>query len=100
MYGTIARVTPKAGQEAAVLSMMEEWDNERSDKVTGAQAVYFYKPDDKPDELVMVVVFRDKESYKANAEDPEQDRWFRRLRDLLQADPAWEDGEVLYSSEG
>ena len=77
------------------MAMHEEWGRARKSKVKGAIASYLYKLDKKPDELIMVAVFQDKKSYQANAADPEQDRWYRRLRELLQADPLWEDGEIV-----
>ncbi len=42
-----------------------------------------------------MAVFSDKASYAANASDPEQDVWYGKFRDLLEADPEWEDGEYL-----
>lgn len=96
MYGTIARFRPKPGQEKAVLQLMEEWDRTNRPKVKGAIAEYVYKPEKNPGELIMAVVFQDKESYVANADDPEQDKWFRRFREHLEADPLWEDGEIIW----
>ena len=34
----------------------------------------------------------------ANADDPEQDKWYQEMRQHLEADPAWHDGEIIYSS--
>ena len=31
-----------------------------------------------------------------NGRDPEEDRWYRQLRALLEADPEWEDGEIVF----
>ena len=95
MYGTVARMRPKAGQEQALIALMNDWQRERKPKVKGAVAGYLYKPDSGSGELIMAVVFQDKATYTANAEDPEQDRWYRRMRELLAADPTWEDGEVV-----
>jgi quinol monooxygenase YgiN len=98
MYGTIARVCPKPGQESAVAASLEEWDKTQRPIVKGALVGYLFKPDKSPDELVMVAIFADKESYDANAMDPAQDEWYRGFRQHLQADPVWEDGEILYGS--
>ncbi|MBI4308053.1 MAG: hypothetical protein HY684_04535 [Chloroflexi bacterium] len=95
MYGTIARIQPKRGQEKAIVALMEEWNRARKPKVKGAVAGYLLRPEAKNGELIMVAVFQDKKSYRANADDPEQDKWYRRLRELLQADPTWEDGEII-----
>lgn len=98
MFGTVAHLRPKAGQEQAIIEQMRSWERERKPKVKGAVASYLYKSEKDPGELILAVVFQDRESYFANAEDPEQDRWFRRLRELLAADPTWEDGEIITAS--
>ena len=95
MYGTIFRIKPKPGQEQDVIEVFNEWDRDRKPNVKGAIGGYLFKPDADAGELIGVAVFEDKESYIANGNDPEQDAWFRKLRDLLQEDPSWEDGEYL-----
>lgn len=97
MYGTIARIRPKAGSEKALIAMMDEWRKSRKAKVKGAIATYTYKLDRDPSTLLMAVVFQDKKAYRANADDPEQDKWYGKFRALLQADPVWEDGEIIAS---
>jgi len=42
-----------------------------------------------------IAVFDSKESYRANAEDPEQDAFYQRWRALMDADPEWNDGEII-----
>jgi quinol monooxygenase YgiN len=86
---------PKPGSEKAFLALMDEWRKTRKAKIKGAVAAYTYRLDRDPGQLVMAVVFQDKKSYRANAEDPEQDRWYRKMRELLQSDPVWEDGEII-----
>ena len=39
-----------------------------------------------------MAVFADERAYRRNAAAPEQDAWYRRLREALEADPVWEDG--------
>ncbi|MBI4299206.1 MAG: antibiotic biosynthesis monooxygenase [Chloroflexi bacterium] len=97
MYGSIFRMKVKPGQEQKVIDLFNEWDKVERPKVKGAIAGYVMKPDSKSGELIGVAVFQDKASYRANAERPEQDRWFRKMREHLQADPQWEDGEYLRS---
>ena len=48
-------------------------------------------------EHVIVVVFENKEAYRANADSPEQDARYQKLRALLEDDPEWNDGEIVYS---
>ena len=94
-YGTMYRMRPKPGAEPQVTALLEEWERERKPKVRGAIGGYVFRPDNAPDQLVGVAIFRDRESYRANAADPDQDAWYQRLRALLEADPEWEDGVIL-----
>ena len=95
MYGTIFRMKVKEGQDQRVVDIFNEWDHQRKSKVKGAVAGLLLRSDKKSGELVGVAVFQDKSTYQANASDPEQDKWYRRLRELLTADPEWEDGEYI-----
>lgn len=95
MYGTIALMRPKAGQEDAVKDLFEEWWTERRPKVKGAVANTLYRNKSNPAELIAAVVFDSEANYTANADDPEQDRWYRRLADLLEGEPRWIDGEII-----
>ncbi|MBX6771055.1 MAG: antibiotic biosynthesis monooxygenase [Chloroflexi bacterium] len=98
MFGTLCRMRPRAGQEAAVVELYRRWDRERRPRVPGALAAYLYRPRQRLDELIGVVVFESEDSYVANANDPEQDRWYRQLRELLEADPEWDDGDVILAA--
>ena len=100
MYGSIFRMKVKPGQEQRVVEALEEWERERKPKVKGVVASFLMKPDKQSGDLIGVAVFQDKVSYVANADSPEQDRWYRKLRELLEADPQWEDGEYLQGSVG
>jgi len=88
MFGTIFRMRVKPGdKEEAMAAMMG--DNRQ---IEGFIASYIY--DTGGDELWGVAVFQDEATYRANANDPEQDKWYRRLREHLQADPEWHDGTI------
>jgi quinol monooxygenase YgiN len=95
MFGTVALMKPKPGQEQAVVAMLDKWWNERRPSVKGAIASTIHRNITNPQELIMSVVFDSEENYRANASDPEQDKWYREMRELLDADPRWMDGEVL-----
>lgn len=95
MYGTIARLHPMAGRESELEGLMEGWQRDRGDSVRGLVASYLYRPDRNPYDrptLFLVAVFTDRESYRANADDPAQDAWYRKLRATLDDDPEWMDG--------
>lgn len=100
MYGTIFTMKVKPGQHKKVAEAFDRWDRERKPKLKGALASLLMKPDAKTRDLIGVAVFEDRETYEANAGDPEQDKWFRGLRELLEADPDWEDGEFLAGTVG
>jgi hypothetical protein len=83
------------GQESKLIEAIQKWEAERKPKVEGAVANLLLKSDRNPDEFIGVAVFRDKATYRANADDPEQDKWFQQMRLLLQSDVDWEDGEFV-----
>jgi hypothetical protein len=71
----------------------------RGPQMQGARAVYLLRPERQPPELVRVAVFDDEAAYNADAGAPEQDAWYRRLREALEADPEWEDGAYLVATQ-
>jgi len=97
MFGTIFTMRPKTGRENDVVALFDQWDRERRPKIKGALAGHLYRNDQNPGELMAAVVFDSRENYFANANDPEQDRWYRELVALLEAEPRFIDGEVLRS---
>lgn len=99
-FGSVFRMRARAGQEDAIVQMLRQWERERGPQVQGYVASYLFKSRAHPGELVGVAVFDSEESYRRNAEDPEQDRWYRQLRELLESDPEWNDGDVLVSEMG
>jgi quinol monooxygenase YgiN len=94
MYGTILRCRPKPGQIETILTSSQRWVRERG-MATGFLGQYLLKPDRDPGEWIGLVIFDSEESYRRNAADPEQDRWYRELRSMLEADPEWTDGEIV-----
>ena len=95
MYGTVAHMRIKAGHGDAVRELIQEWNTERKPKVQGALNGYLFRLDRDPQDWIMVGLFADRESYLANADDPEQDRWFKRFMEHLEDEPQWNDGEAF-----
>ena len=92
MYGTVAKMKVKPGAG----DLLAEFDKQmKDDRPPGMVGVWVYKMDADPDEIFMAVAFQSKEAYWANASSPEQDKRFRRMRELLAADPEWHDGEII-----
>ena len=99
MYGTVARMMVKSGHEQDLIEMQRSWDETRGVNAIGAVASYVFKSDDTPNEYTLVAIFRDRAAYQQNAEDPEQDRWYREMRSHLEADPEWRDGEIIAAEQ-
>jgi quinol monooxygenase YgiN len=94
MFGTIAMVQVQPGKEEQFLQIGEEWTRERG-PVTGQVGAHIFKLTDRPGAYAIVGIFSSEEVYRANAADPETDRWYRKMRETLVSDPQWHDGEVI-----
>jgi heme-degrading monooxygenase HmoA len=90
MYGTIARF--KIARDK-LEKLREESDRQMQRQVAGFRMSHLLIPDDRDDEVYLVVFFDDRESYTRNADDPAQHQDYLRIRALLDSDPEWIDGE-------
>jgi quinol monooxygenase YgiN len=94
MYGTIARMRIKPGMEDRFEQYLSKFDNR---DVPGAMGYYVYRMDKDPNELYLAVIFDSRESYRANAESPDQDAEYREMLEMLVEEPEWHDGEIIRS---
>lgn len=83
----------KAGQESKLLELMQEYEGLN---ILGYINSYVYRMDAGSNEYYLAVVFQDKAAYERNAESPEQHARYEKYRALLQGDPEWHDGEIVY----
>tara|TARA_X000001036_G_scaffold255420_1_gene237724 strand:- start:343 stop:630 length:288 start_codon:yes stop_codon:yes gene_type:complete len=90
MYGSIFNLKPKQGKKNELINHLKMDE----DKPEGGLAWYVLNPDDDGD-LVAIAVFKDKDSYVANAERPEQHENFMKMMDLLEEEPKWKDGQFV-----
>ena len=95
MYGTVARMRLKAGAEPRIVELFGQYEKLN---VPGYLGLTVYRLDEDSDELLMAVVFESKDAYRANAESPEQDARYREMLELLESEPQWQDGEIVYRS--
>jgi hypothetical protein len=95
MYGTVARMRVKRGQEEALKALNAQWLRERQPGTTGFVADYILKSERVPGELFVLAIFDSEVSYRKNAADPRQHTEYEQLRALLDADPEWNDGEII-----
>jgi hypothetical protein len=91
MFGTIGRLHPRPGTEHDMRALTDEWAMTIREKIPGVVVQLQGRPSERPDELVLVVLMQDEETYRNLAAMPEQDAWFRRMRECLTDDPVWDD---------
>jgi quinol monooxygenase YgiN len=94
MYGTVARMQLKPGTEDQVAALTKEFEGV---SIPGHLWTYLYHSDADPNVVWLAVAFQDKAAYQLNAQSPEQDARYQKLRALLAADPEWNDGEIIFS---
>jgi quinol monooxygenase YgiN len=92
MYGTIARFRLKPGRKK---DFIEAMDSLGEAAIPGWVADYYFQMDTGSDEFYLVAIFRDKETYLANADSPEQHERYLKFRSFLLADPEWHDGMIV-----
>jgi quinol monooxygenase YgiN len=100
MYGTLARMRIRPGSESAIQELEREWFRTRGRSVKGVGPSYILAPDGDAGSRWLVAIFDDEAAYKANADDPEQDAWYRQMRQHLLEDPEWIDGTWTDSRAG
>jgi quinol monooxygenase YgiN len=93
MYGTVARMKVKPGKMDEFIKTASDTGRRRPNGYLGE---IVYKMDNNPNEVIMAVFFADKATYQANANDPAMNKEYEQYRALLDADPEWNDGEVVH----
>jgi len=91
MYGSILRAKLKPGQKAAYERFIESLLPTAEDYGKGLHSVELAYEDKDPDRLVVLIHFRDKESYIANANDPQTNSDWERQREFFDGDVEWID---------
>ena len=92
MYGTVAKMRIKPGMEQAFSTVAEQ----AQDEIDGLVGEFVYRMDSEPNVYYLAVMFRDKETYQANAASPEQHERYKAFREMMQDDPEWHDGEIVW----
>ena len=96
MYGTITRLQVKPG----ALEALQAWGSSGDSRVIpGYVKEYVFQMDSDPNELYLAIIFTDKASYVANAQDPVQIARYAEMRTMLIADPEWHEGDVIYAAD-
>jgi quinol monooxygenase YgiN len=93
MYGTIATFKVKPGQ----LENLRKFGESESRQTPGLVFEHIYQMDSDSNTVMMVVGFKDKDAYAANADSPEMHERYLTYRSFLESDPEWHDGEIIFS---
>ena len=91
MFGTVFRARPKPGGLEKIMKLNEE-EATRRGAIKGWIRTYILE--ESSGDIWGTVIFESEEAYRANASDPEQDKWYGRMRELLEGDPEWHDGVI------
>jgi quinol monooxygenase YgiN len=94
MYGSVSRWRVKDGQQQELEQLLSELMREMP---LGSRGVCVYRSDADPREYWVAGSWDSKEAYTANSNRPETDASFRRLRALIESDPEWHDGEIVFA---
>lgn len=92
MFGTVARFTVKEGAEDQLIELMNSYEDA---SIPGHIASTVYKLRDGERQYMMATRFEDEASYRANAESPEQHQRYLQMRELIEGDPEWNDGDIV-----
>lgn len=92
VFGTVARSRLKEG---VTVEQLKALFGDAGDQPSGAVALLVFQAADDPREVWIASAFESRETYFKNADSPEQQSRFERMRGLLEGQPEWHDGNVL-----
>ncbi len=92
MYGTIMRGRMKKDCLREFMALGKEWDGRERKRAVGYINSEVLWEDEPEGRFCLVVHFTSKETYVKNANTPEQDAFYQRMRACLEEDPQWIDG--------
>ena len=94
MFGTIGHARLKAGSDAAMEALNDEWFRTIRPTISGRVVQLLGTPKDRPGETVFIALMQDEATYRKLAVNPAQDAWYRRFAELLDGEVTWEDVEL------
>src|SRR5438094_10381897 len=97
MFGTIGRAHIKPENRQKFVDTINAPEGL---SVPGFRRAYVMFPENRENEVILVAMFEDADSYWKNADDPAQHERYLQYRALLEDDPEWSDGEWMESPEG
>ncbi len=96
MYGTIMRATVRKGRRDDFVRYMQEMESSFPELPSGGWLSSELAFEDKdPNRVLLIVRFKDRESYVRNAGRPETDANYRRMLEFFEAPPEWIDARYV-----
>jgi quinol monooxygenase YgiN len=92
MYGTIAHFRVKPGVKEEFVKAMDRFGDA---VIAGWVADYYFQMDEDSDEFYLAAIFKDRETYQANADSIDQHQRYLVFRSFLEGDPEWHDGSIV-----
>ena len=92
MYGTVGRAHIKPENRAKFIEVLRR---QSTSDAPGFRDAYLMFPDNRENEVLIVAMFDDSDSYRRNANDPAQHQRYLEYRAMLEDDPEWSDGEWI-----
>jgi len=91
MYGTVAKMDVLPGKRDELKALI---DSQMAETPVAGYIKSYGLRENGSDTLWVFVMFEDKASYMANADDPAQNERYMAMRALLASDPEWHDGMI------
>lgn len=94
-HATFFRMKVQPGKVDELTQLMEE--RAEASRLAGAgwEGTIAGRSKNDPDTVWVAVTWDTSDRYYANAESPEQNQWYQRMRALLESDPEWFDCDVI-----
>jgi heme-degrading monooxygenase HmoA len=94
MYGTLGRMRPKPGKRDELVELLRTPPSGAA--ANGYRSAFLLKADEGED-VVVAVMYEDKDAYTTMVHDPQTDANFGTIMELLDREPSWTDGEWIAS---
>ena len=94
MYGTLGRMRPKPGKRDELVALLRTPPSGAA--ANGYRSAFLLKADEG-DDVVVAMMYEDKDAYTAMVHDPQTDANFGTIMELLEGEPTWTDGEWIAS---
>ena len=92
MFGTVARMKMKPGSMDEMRRLGQQQEERNAE---GFQVMLTFQSQKDPDEVWLVIGFKDEATYRANANDPQTSKMAGEMANLMAGPPEWHDGEIV-----